>query len=165
MSILVIIIVVLFFFIEVECGLPLYFKGKNFQKVGLPHLLNVLIEIVDHQPLVEVLISIFIGPCPFQKKKKLCAWNKFLLPLGICNKKIGLFMNPLHTYKETKHQQHLKTLWKSHKSSCQRSLMAHIQNFDVSSTKYVSSSNFINTTIQMTRPKLDSLASYYQAQL
>jgi hypothetical protein len=43
--------------------------------------------------------------------------------------------------------------------------MAHIQNFDVSSTKYVSSSNFINTTIQMTRPKLDSLASYYQAQL
>jgi hypothetical protein len=32
-------------------------------------------------------------------------------------------------------------------------------------TKYVSSSNFINTIIQMTRPKLDSLALYYQAPL
>jgi hypothetical protein len=32
--------------------------------------------------------------------------------------------------------------------------MAHVQNFEVSSTKYVSSSNFIHNAIQMTGPKL-----------
>jgi hypothetical protein len=32
--------------------------------------------------------------------------------------------------------------------------MAHTQNFEVSLTKYVSSSNFITTTIKMTRPQV-----------
>jgi hypothetical protein len=43
--------------------------------------------------------------------------------------------------------------------------MAHTQKFEISLTKYISSFNFIGTTIQMIEPKLDSLAPYYQAQL
>jgi hypothetical protein len=138
---------------------------RVFKRLWITHLLNVLIEIMDPPPLVEILIYIFLWPCSFQEKKSFCSWKKFLLPLGICNKKISLFVNPLHTYKETKHRQHLEALQKSHNSTCQKSLMAHTQNFEVSSTKYVSSSNFINIVIQMTRPKLDSLAPYYQTQL
>jgi hypothetical protein len=74
-------------------------------------------------------------------------------------------MNPLHNYKETKHQQCLEAPRQSQKSTYQINLIAHIQNFEVLSTKYVSSSDFINTAIQMIGPKLDPLAPYYQTQV
>jgi hypothetical protein len=51
--------------------------------------------------------------------------EKNLLPLSICNRKISLFTNPLHTYKETKHQQHLEALQRTHESACQKSLTTH----------------------------------------
>jgi hypothetical protein len=44
------------------------------------------------------------------------------------------------------------------------SLITHIQNFEVLSTKCVWSSNFILIGIQLAQPKLDSLALYCQAQ-
>jgi len=94
--------------VEVECGLPLYFKRKSFQEVVDYPPFECVVEIVDHPPLIEVLIYIFFWPCPFQKKKYFHPWKKFLLPLG--NRKINLFVNPLHTYKETKHWQHLEAL-------------------------------------------------------
>ncbi len=43
-----------------------------------------------------------------------------MLPLGICNKKISFFVSPLHTYKETKHCQHLQAVRKNHESICQK---------------------------------------------
>jgi EamA domain-containing membrane protein RarD len=44
------------------------------------------------------------------------------------------------------------------------SLITHIQNFEVLSTKCVWSFNFILIGIQLAQPKLDSLALYYQPQ-
>jgi hypothetical protein len=61
MSIFVVIIIILFiFFVEVECGLPLYFKHKSFQEVVDYPPFEHLVENVDHPPLIEVLSYLFI---------------------------------------------------------------------------------------------------------
>jgi hypothetical protein len=54
---------------EVKCGLPFYFKCRSFQEVVDYPPFERVVEIVDHPPLIEVLIYIFLCPCPFQKKK------------------------------------------------------------------------------------------------
>jgi hypothetical protein len=81
---------------------------RVFKRLWITYFLNMLIKIMNHPPFVKVLIYIFLWPCPFQEKKPFHPWKKFLLPLSICNRKISLFMNPLHNYKDTKHQQHLE---------------------------------------------------------
>jgi len=40
--------------VDVECGLPLYFKCKSFQKVMDYPPFECVVEIMDHPPLVEV---------------------------------------------------------------------------------------------------------------
>jgi hypothetical protein len=94
---------ILFYFVEVECGLPLYFKCKSFQVIVDYPPSECVFEGVAHPPLVKILIYIFFWPCPFQEKKYFRPWKKYLLPLGICNRKTNLFVIPLHIYKETKH--------------------------------------------------------------
>jgi hypothetical protein len=42
---------------------------RVFKKLWITHLLNMLIEIVDHPSHVEVLIYIFLWPCPFLIKE------------------------------------------------------------------------------------------------
>jgi hypothetical protein len=87
---------------------------RIFKRLWITHLLNVLIEIMNHPPLVKVLIYIFLWPCPFQENKYFHPWRKFLLPLNMCNRKISLFLNPLYNYKETKHRQCLKAFQRSY---------------------------------------------------
>jgi hypothetical protein len=60
---------ILFFLVEVECGLPLYFKRKSFQEVVDYPPFERVVEIVDHPSLIVVLIYIYFWPCPFQGKK------------------------------------------------------------------------------------------------
>jgi len=55
--------------VEIECGLPLYFKCKCFKEVVDYSPFEHVVEVMDHPPFVEVLIYIFFGPCPFQEKK------------------------------------------------------------------------------------------------
>jgi hypothetical protein len=40
---------------EVECGLPLYFKRNSFQEVVDYPPFECVVEIVDHPPLVKVV--------------------------------------------------------------------------------------------------------------
>jgi hypothetical protein len=47
--------------VEIECGLPFYFKHKKFQKVVDYPPFESVIEIGDHPPLVKVLIYIFLA--------------------------------------------------------------------------------------------------------
>ncbi len=47
---------------------PFTSNVKKFKRIQNTHLLNVLIEIMDHPPLIEVLIYIFLWPCLFQEK-------------------------------------------------------------------------------------------------
>jgi hypothetical protein len=58
-----------FFFVEVECGLPFYFRRKSFQKVVDYPPFEHVVKIVDHTLLIKILIYIFFWPCPFQKKE------------------------------------------------------------------------------------------------
>jgi hypothetical protein len=57
------------FCMEVECGLPLYFRCKSFQMVVDYPPFGHVFEGVDHPPFVKVLIYIFLWPFPFQEKK------------------------------------------------------------------------------------------------
>ncbi len=83
--------------------ITLYFKHKNFQKVVDYPPFERVVEIVDHPPFVEIFDLHIHFTMSISRKKKNRPWKRFSLPLGICNKEISLFMNPLHTYKETKH--------------------------------------------------------------
>jgi hypothetical protein len=121
----------------------------------------VLLKLWTTHLLSKFWFTYCFGHFHFKRRNSFIHGRSFCCHLGINNRKISLFINPLHIYKETKHWQHFKTFRRSHESVCQKSLMTHVQNFEVLSTKYVSSSNFINTVIQMTKPKLDSLAPYY----
>jgi hypothetical protein len=55
--------------VEINCGLPLYFKPKSFQEAVDYPPFECIVEIVKHPPFIEVLIYIFFWPCPFQEKK------------------------------------------------------------------------------------------------
>ncbi len=89
--------------------------------------------------------------------------KKSLLSLGIFNKKIRHFENLLFICKPIKLQppwdafrQH-NPKQRSHGSTYLTSLMAHIQSFEVLSTKCIWSSDFILASIQITYFKLNSL--------
>ncbi len=94
---------------------PFYFKHKSFEKVVDYPPFEHVVEIVDHPFLIKILIYILFWPCPFWKIKLFHPWKKWLLPLSICDRKINLFMNLLHIYKETKHWQRLETFRRSQK--------------------------------------------------
>jgi len=80
------------------------------------------------------------------------------------------FKNLLLIYKPIKLQPFWDTFFqhnsnqRSHKSTYLTSLMAHVQSFEVLSTKCVWSSDFIFIGIQLAQPNLDSLTFYCQAQ-
>jgi hypothetical protein len=86
------------------------------------------------------------------------------------NRKIKHFVNLWFICKLIK----LRPLWdvfqqynlnqRSHESTYLTNLMAHVQSFEVLSTKCVWSSNFIFINIQLAQIKLNSLAPCYQAQ-
>jgi hypothetical protein len=63
------VVIIVVFLVEVECGLPFYFKCKCFQEVVDYSPFEHVVEVMDQPPFVEVLIYIFLGPCPLQKKK------------------------------------------------------------------------------------------------
>ncbi len=42
------------FLLEFKCGLPFFFKGKDFKKSRITHFL--LTEVVDYPPLVGVIV-------------------------------------------------------------------------------------------------------------
>ncbi len=106
---------------------------------------------------------------PFVWKLCLHLWKKSLLSLGILNRKIKHFMNLLFICKPIK----FRPLWdaflqhnpnqRSHRLAYLTSLMAHVQSFKVLSTKCIWLFDFILINIQLTKPKLDSLALYCQA--
>ncbi len=71
-SILVIVIIVLFIFLllwKSSVDYPFTSNVKVFKRLCIIHLLNMLIEIMDHLPFIKVLTYIFFWPCPFQEKK------------------------------------------------------------------------------------------------
>jgi hypothetical protein len=55
--------------VEIECGLPFFFKRKNFQKVVDYPNFERFVEIMDHPPFIEILIYSFFLLGPFQEKK------------------------------------------------------------------------------------------------
>jgi hypothetical protein len=96
----------------------------------------------------------------YLKKKKKKLWKRYSLFLGICNKKIVHFVNPLHNYKIVKVQhkwdvfsQH-NPKRRSHKYVSWTSLMEHDQSFEALWIKCVWSFNFIFIATQMTQTQV-----------
>ncbi len=111
---------------------------RIFKRLSITHLFECIdwnYEPPTFYQSFDLHISLAMS---ISKKKKLPSLN-------MCNRKINLFMNPLYSYKETKHQQCLEAFRKNYKLTYQKTFTTHIQNFKVSSTKYISSSNFNGT--------------------
>ncbi len=95
--------------------------------------------------------------------------EKVLLSLGILNRKIKYFVNLLLNCKPIKLRPPWDAFWqhnlnqRNHISTYLTSLMAHVQSFEVLSTKCIWSPNFILIDIQLIWLKLDSLALYCHA--
>jgi hypothetical protein len=69
-----------YFFVEVKCGLSLYFKCKCFQKdMDYPPFEHI-VEVVDHPPFVKVLIYIYFWPCLFQEKNSFDHGKSYYYP-------------------------------------------------------------------------------------
>lgn len=104
------------------------------------------------------------------KEKVVTSWEKSLLSLGTLNRKIKHFVNLLLIFKAIK----LQPFWdvflqhnpnqRSNRSIYLISLMAHVQSFEVLSTKCIWPFDFILIKIQLAQSKLNSLTLCCQAQ-
>ncbi len=141
-----------FLFHDLDFGLSLQFFlswFKKSRKLGCFHARDNLNKL----PLGQILL--FFSCYPFVSKSCLHPWKKSLLCLGILNMKIKHYMNLLLICKSTK----LQPLWdvfpqhnpnqKNHGSTYLTSLIAHVQSFEVLSTKCVWSFDFILIDIQL----------------
>ena len=103
------------------------------------------------------------------KDKVVTSWEKSLLSLGTLNRKIKHFVNLLLIFKTIK----LQPFWdaclqhnpnqRSNISIYLISLMAHVQSFEVLSTKCIWPFDFILIKIQLAQSKLNSLTLCCQA--
>ncbi len=120
--------------------------------------------------LFLLLLTFCFNIMSSSKEKVVMSWEKSLLFLGILNRKIKHFVNLLFICKPIKLQP-LQDLFLQHNPNQRNngsvyltSLMAHIQSFEVLSTKCVWPFDFILIDIQLAQSKLNSWALCCQAQ-
>ncbi len=123
-------VIIVFFLWKSNVDYPFASNVSVFQRLWITHLLNMLLRLWTTHFLSKFWFTFFLAMF-ISREKIILSMEEVLLPLGICNRKINLFVSPLHTYKETKHGQCLEALQRSHKSTYQRNLMAHIQNMEL----------------------------------